>query len=384
MSRAPKSIAVLGTRGIPANYGGFETAAEFIAIGLREAGFDVTVSCEMDPALPEELPTAYRGVRLARFPVRDDLRPLSEIIYDVRALLSLGRRADIIYMFGYGAGFSFWLAKLLRKKLIVNCDGLEWARPKFDRLSRFLLRVNEALGLMAADVIIADSQNIQDYIRKTYGRSSHFLPYGTKIPDAPQPWDRAALERAKGGLSDEITPDEFYLILSRIEPDNNIAQILRGFSQSKSLRKILVVGRAPSRQYWAQLQSIATRDPRIVLAGPIYDLPLKNALRWNCAGYFHGHMVGGTNPALLEGLASGNVILATDVPFNREVVGGNGYPAYFFHPLPSEVRDVTDKVDDQVLHLRKVARVKGPQRIQEGYCWERIVDGYRDLLKSMV
>src|SRR5690242_13604565 len=183
MSRV-RTIGILGTRGIPARYGGFETAAETIAIGLREAGFRVIVACEGDGSRKAR-PATYRGIELAYFPVKNSLRPLSEIAYDVYSLLAIGPKVDALYMLGYGAGVFFWIARLLGKTLVVNSDGMEWMRPKFGRVSRFLLRLSERFGLISANVIVADSKRVAEYVRSTYGRTPVFLPYGTPIPSSP-------------------------------------------------------------------------------------------------------------------------------------------------------------------------------------------------------
>ena len=378
-----KRIAILGTRGIPAKYGGFETAAEAIAVGLQESGLDVSVACEGQSNGHFLESATFRGVRLVYVPVDGSFRWVSEIIYDIRSLWILGRTADIIYIFGYGAGFAFWLAKLLRKSLIVNPDGLEWARPKFGWIARQLLRVNEFLAISAADVVVADSVHIKEHIQARYGKRAHYLPYGTQLDLRPKEWDTASLEAWNPEVA-RLKPDDYYLILARLEPDNNIAQILEGFAASESSRKLLVVGPYGSPKYEATLKAIATGNPRIILAGPTYNANIKAMLRWNCAAYLHGHMVGGTNPSLLEALASGNVVLATDVPFNREVVGTDGrYPARFFRPVATEITACVDEVDRELIALRERARLAGPARIKKEYDWGKIVEGYSTLLDRL-
>jgi rhamnosyltransferase len=380
-----KKVAILGTRGIPARYGGFETAAEFIATGLQKNGFDVTVACEKtDQELGNHLGRPFEGVKLAFFPLEDALRPMSEILYDIYSILTLGRKADLVYVFGYGAGFSFWLVRLFGKRLIVNGDGLEWARPKFGRVARLLLRINEFLALTVANVIVADSRHMQDYILGRYQKESVFLPYGCQPFAYPKAWDGEALASWNRTVESRIVPDQYYLILARLEPDNNIAQILEGFALSQTRRSLLVVGPCESTKYRAQLEAIADRDPRILVGGPLWDRELKASLRWNCAGYFHGHIVGGTNPSLLEALASGNVILAADVPFNKEVVGGDPQMrAFFFRPTPRDIAATIDAVDPRILEMRDVARVAGPARIHSAYNWDKIIDQYCDVFRGI-
>lgn len=378
-----KTIGILGTRGIPARYGGFETAAETIATGLRRAGFRVIASCESN-SVSQDRPDVYQGIRLVYFPVRNSLRPLSEVIYDIRSLIVIGIRADALYMFGYGAGFFFWIARILRKTLVVNSDGMEWMRPKFGRISRTLLRLAERFGLTAANIVVADSQCVARYIKKTYGKDPVFLAYGTAIFPASPAWDSNILEGWRPGLSRQLKPDEYYLVLARMEPDNNIDKIIKGFSLSHTNRNLLLVGPCISREYLLHLRELASKDPRIVLGGPLYDSSVKGMLRWHCAAYIHGHMVGGTNPSLLEAISAGNVILGTDVEFNREVVGASeDSPVFYFEPNPSSIAKAIDSADPNLMILRDKARIWGPARIAKAYDWSDIIRGYESLFNSM-
>jgi glycosyltransferase involved in cell wall biosynthesis len=378
-----RSIGILGTRGIPARYGGFETAAETIAVGLRRAGFRVVAACETDNS-SRMRPDNFQGIELVYFSVRNSLRPLSEIFYDIRSLLAVGTRVDAIYMLGYGAGFFFWIARLLRKTLVVNSDGMEWKRPKFGRISRFLLRVSERFGLTAANVIVADSKCVARYVEQTYGKTPIFLAYGT-APISPTPsWNPNLLEEWQPGLSRLLRPDNYYLVLARMEPDNNIDKIIQGFALSRTTRKLLLVGPCISPQYLSRLKGLVARDDRVVLAGAVYDLRIKTMLRWHCAAYIHGHMVGGTNPSLLEALSAGNVVIGTDIEFNKEVIGnGRELPAFYFYPDPPSIAKAIDTADPELMTLRARARLEGPARIREAYNWVDIIHGYVSLFNTI-
>ena len=379
-----ETIGIIGTRGIPARYGGFETAAETIALGLRRAGFRVMVACETTSPRARPGPSNYEGIELVYFPVKDSLRPLSEILYDVHSLISLGTRVDTLYMLGYGAGFFFWIAKLFRKTLVVNSDGMEWMRPKFGKASRFLLKLSERVGLTTADVVVADSKCVAKYVQKTYGKKPVFLAYGTRLFSSAPQWEPDAIEEWHPGLTDVLRKDGYYLVLARMEPDNNIDKIMEGFMLSHTNRTLLLVGPCISREYLSRLRSLASRDRRIVLAGPLYDSEVKAMLRWHCAGYLHGHMVGGTNPSLLEALSAGNVIICTDVPFNREVIGDNqNVPAFYFQPNPASIANAIGEADRDLMDLREKARVEGPARIKEAYNWQDIIRGYESMFKSL-
>jgi len=379
-----QTIAILGTRGIPAKYGGFETAAETIALGLKAEGFNVLVACEANGPGRHLKPRFFNGLELVYFPVNNALRPLSEILYDVRSLIFLGTRSDALYMFGYGAGLFLWITKLLRKPLIVNCDGMEWMRPKFNRVARFLLRLSERFGLMTSDVIVADSKAVARYVEMVYRRQSVYLPYGTPLDKGPPSWDPQLLERWHSGLSARIRPDDYFLVLCRLEPDNNVDRIVEGFKMSRTRRSLLLVGPCISKGYLSRLMEAARGDPRIMIAGPLYERGTKDMLRWHCAGYLHGHMVGGTNPSLLEALAAGNVVIGTDVEFNREVIGNEGnLPAFFFRPDPASVAQVIDAVDGDLISLRRSARIWGPARIRDAYNWDDIIRGYKALFEKL-
>lgn len=378
-----RTIGILGTRGIPARYGGFETAAETIAVGLKRAGFNVIAACETDNS-SQARPHNYQGVELVYFPVKNSLRPLSEIFYDVRCLIEIGTRVDALYMLGYGAGFFFWIARLLRKTLVVNSDGMEWMRPKFGRAERFLLRLSERFGLTAANVIVADSRCVARYVERTYGKTPVFLSYGTSIDLSPPSWDPKAIEKWHQGLSNFLRPDDYYLVLARMEPDNNIDKIIEGFTLSRTTRNLLLVGPCISPEYLSRLKGLAKKDPRIILAGPIYDPGVKSMLRWHCAAYLHGHMFGGTNPSLLEALSAGNVVIGTDVAFNREVIGdGKDLPALYFHPDPLSIAKAIDCADPDLMTLRERAREWGPARIKEQYNWPDIIRGYESLFDKL-
>ena len=378
-----RSIGILGTRGIPARYGGFETAAETIAVGLRRAGFRVVAACETDNS-SRMRPDNFQGIELVYFSVRNSLRPLSEIFYDVRSLLAVGMRVDAIYMLGYGAGFFFWIARFLRKTLVVNSDGMEWKRPKFGRISRFLLRLSERLGLSAANVIVADSKCVAQYVERTYGKTPVFLAYGTEPISQPPPWDPSLLVKWQPSLSSLLRPDNYYLVLARMEPDNNIDKIIQGFALSRTTRKLLLVGPCISPEYLSRLKELVGRDDRVVLAGAVYDSTIKTMLRWHCAAYLHGHMVGGTNPSLLEALGAGNVVIGTDIEFNREVIGNGGeLPAFYFHPDPASIAKAIETADPELMTLRAKARVGGPARIREAYNWVDIIRGYESLFNTL-
>jgi rhamnosyltransferase len=299
-------------------------------------------------------------------------------------LIEIGTKVDALYMLGYGAGFFFWIARLLRKPLVVNSDGMEWKRPKFGRMERFLLRLSERFGLTAANVIVADSKCVARYVERTYGKTPVFLAYGTSKLSSPPPWDPNLIEKWQPGLAGLLKPNDYYLVLARMEPDNNIDKIIQGFTLSRTTRRLLLVGPCISPEYLSRLKDLVSKDPRIILAGPIYDLGVKTMLRWHCAAYLHGHMVGGTNPSLLEALSAGNVVIGADVEFNREVIGdGGNLTAFYFRPDPPSIAKAINAADPELMALRERTRVWGPARIEAAYNWTDIIQGYESLFNSL-
>lgn len=301
-------MAIVGTRGIPASYGGCETIAEELGAALVRKSFSVCVSCE-SKRMKIELKGTYRGMRLAYFPVIRSIRNLSEVIlYDALSVLWAALVADVIYMQGYSSTLVLLFPKLLRKKTLVNVDGLESKRRKFHRVLRVLYRALELLNTRIADYLIVDSHEIGTYYQNTFGADSVYIPYGISEiePLDPRVLDRYGLK--KGG---------YYLVIARLIPDNNVDLIIEAFKCSKSDRKLVIVGPLDNTPYVKLL--VMQKDPRVIFLGGIYEPRLQRTLRRNCFAYIHGHEQGGTNPSLVEALSCRNTVLAIDVPFTREV-----------------------------------------------------------------
>src|SRR4030042_3326749 len=295
-------IAIIGSRGIPAKYGGFETAVEAVAPKLAEMGWNVVVSCEgpRDRGKPD----VYKGVTLFYFPVRPFFRVLYETLYDVYSLMKSSLMCRCIYMLGYGAGLFFFLSKICRKKLVVNVDGLEWKREKFNKLERFILLASERAAVTFAEVLVADSREIKKYIEGRYRKKAVYITNGVNAPQLEK-WDTQKLG-SQGLLKDAaLLPDGYWLAVARLEPENNIHVIVRSFLTSNSNKKLVIIGNFSSKKYQRRVLEILedrNAGKRVILTGAIYDVSLLNMLRGNCFAYVHGHSVGGTNPALLEAM----------------------------------------------------------------------------------
>lgn len=304
-------IAILGSHGIPAAYGGFETIAQELGTGLVKKGFEVYVSCE-SKGLKIKPYGSYRGVRLIYFPVISAFRSFSEVfVYDLLSVVWVTMRVDVIYMLGYSSILTLIFPRLLGKVVLVNVDGLEAARPKFNSFLRFFYRSFEKLSTKIAGYIIVDSKTICLYYQARYGVAPIYIPNGGGCTRTVKPLDSEAL-KAYG-----LEKGNYYLFIARLTPDNNIDFVIDAFKRTNSRKKLVVIGPLENNNFVKKI--LANKDERVVFLGGIYDPQLQRTLRYNCFAYVHGHQMGGTSVSLVEAMSCGNTILAYDTPSNREV-----------------------------------------------------------------
>jgi glycosyltransferase involved in cell wall biosynthesis len=360
-------IAILGIRGIPNHYGGFEQLAEHLAPGLVQAGHDVTVyNSHNHPYQDPE----WNGVHIRHaYDPEYFMGCAGQFLYDLNCLLDARRRDfDVILQLGYTSS-SVWGALFPGKAMILyNLDGLEWRRTKYSKLARRFLLHAEKLAVRYSDFTIADSPVIQSYFRDKYGIESEYIPYGAELFDRP-----AADPLQAYGLE----PGDYFLLMARMEPENNIETILDGFAGSGTDKKFLVVGNT-SNQFGGYLVNKFKRDKRILFIGTIYDQEKVHCLKFFSRLYFHGHSTGGTNPSLLEAMASEALIAAHDNPFNKEVLGANA----FYFSAAADVTSLIDKVHSGAAEADMVRRNR--ERIIERFNWPLIIDQYeRFILQSL-
>lgn len=360
-------VAILGTRGIPASYGGFETFAEQLATRLVTRGHQVTVYAEADGQPMED--TFYRGVRV-RYRQRPQWGAASVLAYDCACLWDARRDHDLVYMLGYGAAWACWWPRLFNVPVWINVDGLEWARSKWGWGARAYLRCMEWLSTKVATRLIADAEAIAQRFRQTYprGAPASFIAYGAEIV-RPQEADVGAL--AAWGLQ----PGGYLLIVARAEPENHILEIIQGYLLQASDWSLVIVGDVSgATAYQRQLRTLGSERVRFI--GGVYDHEQLTSLRVNAACYLHGHSVGGTNPSLLEALACGNLIIAHDNPFNREVAED---VADFFQTsaqLAACLDRLRQRSSEQMEQLSRDARAI----ILDRYTWEGVTTAYENLM----
>jgi len=366
MNKVPRGlrIAILGSRGIPARYGGAETIVQELSTGLAQKGFEVYVSCESRHLKMRPF-DVYNGVRLVYFPVIDAMRNISEVIlYDALSVFWATFRTDIIYMQGYSSVLTLIIPKLFRKVIVVNVDGLESKRRKFNRLLRFFYRCFEIMNTKIADYIVVDSQTIGAFYQRNYEVMPVYIPNGIS---EIEPLDPKVLERYG------IEKGEYYLVIARLIPDNNIDLIIEGFKRSNSAKKLVIVAPLSRNRYVERL--LLHRDERILFLGGIYEPGLQRTLRHNCFAYIHGHEMGGTNPSLVEALSCGNVVLVLDVPFNREVTEKS---ALYFKKDPN---DLKEKIESLERGLEKVRLMKEAFAVyKRKYTIENAVNAFTEFI----
>ena len=363
-------VAILGTKGIPASYGGFETFAEQLAVRLVERGHQVTVYAETE-ASPVPADQFYQGVRV-RFQRRPAWGPASVLAYDCASLWDARRGYDLVYMLGYGAAWACWWPRVFGTPVWINVDGLEWARSKWGRAARVYLRCMEWLATKTATRLIADAEAIAQRVRSVYPRAAptSFIAYGAQQV-AAHDVDVQAL--SEWGL----TPGGYLLVVARPEPENHVLEIIQGCLLHGGPLPLVIVGSVTgATPYQRQLQGLAC--DRVRLVGGVYDAPKLQSLRVHAAAYIHGHSVGGTNPSLLEALACGSLVIAHDNPFNREVARD----AADYFDTPAQLARQLQQMEQLPASesLRRSARAR--EIIAQHYTWARIADDYEALMRA--
>jgi glycosyltransferase involved in cell wall biosynthesis len=354
-------IGILGTRGIPNVYGGFEQFAQFLALGLQQKGYEVYVYNSSEHPFREK---KWNGIHIIHCgDWEKKIGTAGQFIYDYNCFRDAARRDyDVLLQLGYTSSsvwHRLWPGKAVN---VINMDGLEWKRSKYNRVTRKFLRLAERWAVKYGDVLIADSIGIRDYIEQQYGRSSIYIPYGADIPKQfdPEVPGRYGLGR-----------DGYYLLMARMEPENNIEMIIRGWLESEKKKPLLLIGN-PGNAFGKYLQA-SYRHERLHFIGAIYEAAVVNALRHYSSLYLHGHSVGGTNPSLLEAMACGCTIAAHDNAFNKAILNGEGW--YF--SSTRDVMDILDSPPDPAIIAG--CRQKNIEKIGRLYSWESIINQYESV-----
>ena len=365
-------IAIIGTRGIPAAYGGFETLAWELSSRLADRGHEVTVYCRKGRT--DESQAIPVGVRRRFVPLIAG-KYLETVTHTAFSVLdTIARPYDAVWV-GNAANAVFCAVPRLRGAVVVlNVDGIERQRKKWGLPGRLWYAIGERFALHYPNAIVSDANVIRDYYRERYGKASPVITYGAPILERNPPPD---LEQY--GLAD-VRPNGYVLYVSRLEPENQADLVIRAYRNVPGDVPLVIVGDAPyASSFKAELVALAARDPRVRLPGAIYGQGYRDLQRGALA-YVQATSVGGTHPALVEAMGAGNLVLAFGTPENAEVTAGTGLLFADEHELGEHLSEVlTDPHRAAWGDLRNRAR----QRAREVYSWDAVTDRYEELFRAL-
>lgn len=355
------NVAIIGTVGLPANYGGFETLAENLVVYNCDDSLHYTVYCS-SMSYPQKSDEFY-GATLKYIGLKAN--GWQSVIYDSVSMIRALSSEDVVVAFGASGSIMIPLVKpFTRKKIIVHTDGIEYRREKWGRFARWYIRFSERIAVQFADAVVVDNQAVADYLNETYGVSSPLIEFGgdnSVFDDITD--EQGILERYR------IESGEYAVSICRIEPENNVEMILEAFRQSG--HKLLFVGNWQKTPLGQRLLKEYGEVENIRMAPAVYDKETVYVLRRNAVLYVHGHSAGGTNPSLVEAMYIGLPVVAFDVVFNRETTEGR---AAYFSSAQQLTQMLVDGVDDNGNYMREIA--------ERRYKWNLIVDKFVSTLKS--
>ena len=366
-SRTTLRIALVGTRGVPAQYGGFETCVEEVGSRLAERGHEVVVYCRrLGGDRADELDT-YKGMSLVHHGAlkKRSLETLSHTALSVQHLVR--HRTDAAVVFNSANSPFLPALRAARIPVATHVDGLEWKRDKWGTAGRRYYQMAEKLAVRWSDALIADAVGIQDYYIEKFNKPTDLITYGSPFLDGAGADRLAELD---------LTPGRYHLVVARFEPENHVDVIVEGYANSSATLPLIVVGSAPyADEYTKRVHELA--DDRVRFLGGVWDQELLDQLYANAFTYLHGHSVGGTNPSLLRALGASAATTAFDVVFNREVLGDAG--RYF-----TSVADARKQIEISECQIDETARLgRLARRRADRYDWDEVADRYEDLCRRL-
>jgi glycosyltransferase involved in cell wall biosynthesis len=362
-------IAIIGCRGIPNHYGGFEEHAEKIALAFAAKGHEVTVyNVDEHPYQKNE----WNGITIKHiFCKESKLKIIGTFIFDYLCLKdAIKSDYEIVYMLGYvpGAIFLPLFKKRLKSKLVTNMDGLEWSRSKWNFILQKFAKKTEAFGARYSDYLISDNEGIRQYLLNEYKIDSTFIPYGATLIHS------SSIDHLK---KYNLIEKNYFLLVARLEPENNIEIILDGFTKTQSEKVFIVVGNNNTK-YGEVLKLKYKSDGRIKFLGGIYNFDELTSVRWYSYMYFHGHSVGGTNPSLLDAMGANTFIAAHSNDFNKNVIGNDG--VYFANSKDVGVI-ISSKVENST---RESSISNNRKKILDFYNWENVAQMHINLFTNLM
>ena len=380
-----ENIYIIGSKGIPANYGGFETFVENLTQKRVNKNIKYHVACMAKNTEEFE----HNDARCFNIKV-PNIGPAKAVYYDIMALKASIKHIKennvknaIVYILACRIGpFMGHYKKILKKlgcKLYVNPDGHEWKRAKWNALIKKYWKISEQLMVKHADLLICDSINIEKYIKedyKKYNPQTTFIAYGADT-------EKSILKDDDKKLIDwytekKVTAKEYYLAVGRFVPENNFETMIKEFMKSDTKKDFVLVTNVEKNKFYDELKEKTNfdKDERIKFVGTVYDQELIKKIRENAFAYLHGHSVGGTNPSLIEALATTELNLLFDVGFNREV-GEDG--ALYWAKEDGDLANIISKSENLSQDERQNYSEKAKKRIFEQYSWKKIIEDYEKL-----
>lgn len=354
-------IAILGTRGIPNHYGGFEHISEYVSVGLAKRGHELSVYNSHNHPYARD---NWNGVNIIHcYDPEYLIGAAGQFVYDLNCIRDARKRNfDVILIMGYTSSSVWGHLYPEKSAIITNMDGLEWRRSKYSKPVQKFLKYAEKLAVRHSQFYVSDSMVIKSYLARKYDINSRYIPYGADMI--------TELER------EQITPvealkEDYFLLMARMEPENNIETILEGYNNSNSPKPFKVLGDTSNR-FGKFITHKFQKDSRIQFKGSIFDTAKVRALQNNSYLYFHGHSVGGTNPSLLEAMASEALIAAHNNPFNQAVLSTDA----FYFSNPNDVKKLVETVQRQ--EIEKTMVTNNLHKIKHLFNWESVVDGYEE------
>lgn len=362
-------INILGTRGIPANHGGFETFAEHLAIYLIDNNWDVTVYCQVEGHGDASI-DVWNGIRRVNIPVNKS-GALGTVIFDYKSTLHASKSDGLILTLGYNTAIFSVIYRLKKRTNIINMDGIEWKRAKWSYVERIWLYLNERIACHIGNLLIADHPEIKKHLTSRVNQDKiTMIPYGA---DEVLNADKDVL------LQFDLQPNKYALVIARPEPENSILEIVTAFSRKERHVKLVVLGdyNNGNLEYCKKVKDAASSE--VIFPGAIYDKSIVKSLRFFTLLYIHGHQVGGTNPSLVEALGAGNAVLAHNNKYNRWVAGENNH--YF-----NSVESCQSKIDFLISNFNTIKKMREFSRsiYKSNFTWASILTEYEKTLINFV
>ncbi|MBA7534927.1 hypothetical protein ES705_27177 [subsurface metagenome] len=363
-------LAIIGSRGFLVDYGGFETFVRKLVLGLKDNGYDITVyglkryhNSTQDKYYPE-----IKRIWISSTKIKCLEKVIASFLSIFHVIFS---QNEIILVLGVSPGLLLWIPFLMGKKILMNVDGIEWKRSKWSKFIAFFLRLSEIFSTIFSHILIADSIAIQEYLRRRYKTNSFYIPYGADMNNGIKHNDLDILNKY------DLKQKDYFLQVCRLEPENNVHIIIREFLNYRGVKQLVIIGDTPySIKYRQNL--IKRANGKIKLLGGIYGDDFKTILK-NAYCYIHGHEAGGTNPVLLEAMASGSCVVVLNVPYNLEVIKDCGITYSKADGELSRKLEMLDKNRDFV----KDAGEKALRRVKKFYTWEKVIAAYDEVLKNV-